>query len=120
MNKKPMRKISFLAFAALLSGCAGTMQTEETASETTAVAPNATYEKALAEATAAVEKAASVGGEWRDIRWEKSKKKYLPSAIAAAEAGDYAKAMKLLEIVQFQAEAGYQQAMEQRSAGPRF
>lgn len=80
----------------------------------------AQYEAALAETQAAVKKAASVGGEWRDIRWKKSKKKYLPSAVKAAEAGDYAKALKLLEIAKFQAEAGYKQAMAQKNAGPRF
>ena len=78
------------------------------------------YEMALADTQAAVEKAAAVGGEWRDIRWKKSKKKYLPSAQQAAAAGDYEKALKLLEIAKFQAEAGYKQAMEQKNAGPRF
>ncbi|WP_456412518.1 hypothetical protein [Thiolapillus sp.] len=80
----------------------------------------AQYEVALKNAQAAVEKAAAVDGEWRDIRWKKSKKRYLPSAIKAAEAGDYEKALKLLEIATFQAEAGYKQAMEQKNAGPRF
>ena len=99
--------------ALLITGCTATTA-EKPAS------PQAQYEAALKNAQAAVDKAASVGGEWRDIRWKKSKKKYLPSAIKAAEAGDYEKALKLLEIVQFQAEAGYKQAMEQKNAGPRF
>ncbi len=80
----------------------------------------AAYESELAKTQAAVEKAASVGGEWRDIRWKKSKKKYLPNAIKAAKAGQYVKALNLLDIAKFQAEAGYQQAMEQKNAGPRF
>ncbi|BAO45258.1 hypothetical protein [Thiolapillus brandeum] len=80
----------------------------------------AAYESELQETQAAVEKAASVGGEWRDIRWKKSKKKFLPNAIKAAKAGDYVKALNLLDIAKFQAIAGYKQAMAQKNAGPRF
>ena len=124
MNKIFTSGISLLAAVVLLTGCAGTEPASDTAAakaQSAAVSgAQAEYERALAEAEAAVEKAASVGGEWRDIRYKKSKKKYLPSAVEAAKAGDYEKAMKLLEIVQFQAEAGYMQAMEQRNAGPRF
>ena len=99
--------------ALFIAGC------NATTSEKPASA-KAQYEAALSNAQAAVDKAASVGGEWRDIRWKKPKKKYLPSAVKAAEAGDYEKALKLLDIVQFQAEAGYKQAMAQKNAGPRF
>ncbi len=117
-------KVSLLVAVALAAGCTTTTPTSEStakAVQSSEVAgQKADYEKALAQAKAAVDKAASVGGEWRDIRWKKSKKKYLPSAIDAAAAGDYAKAMKLLDIVQFQAEAGYAQAMAQKNAGPRF
>ncbi|WP_456405347.1 hypothetical protein [Thiolapillus sp.] len=105
--------IAAFGLALLIAGC--TASTPEKPSNL-----QAQYETALKNAQAAVDKAASVGGEWRDIRWKKSKKKYLPSAIKAAEAGDYEKALKLLEIVQFQAEAGYKQAMAQKNAGPRF
>ena len=111
-----MVKASLLAASIALVGCSSTTET----AEAPAADPKSEYEAALASAQAAVDKAASVGGEWRDIRHKKSKKKYLPSAVKAAEAGDYAKAMKLLEIVQFQAEAGYKQAMSQKNAGPRF
>ncbi len=76
------------------------------------------YEAALARTQAAVKKAASVEGEWRDIRWKKSKKRYLPKAIEAAKAGDYQKALKLLSIAEFQAKMGYQQAMAEKDAGP--
>lgn len=112
-----MVKASLLAASIALVGCSST---NETAEAPAASDSKSQYEAALASAEAAVDKAASVGGEWRDIRHKKSKVKYLPSAKKAAEAGDYDKAMKLLEIVQFQAEAGYQQAMDQKNAGPRF
>ncbi len=78
------------------------------------------YEAALARTQAAVEKAASMEGEWRDIRWKKSKKRYLPKAIEAAKAGDYEKALKLLSIAEFQAEMGYKQAMAEKNAGPHL
>ncbi|HDK38036.1 MAG TPA: SoxXA-binding protein [Thiolapillus brandeum] len=105
--------IAAFGLALLITGCTASTPEKPTSLQ-------AQYESALKNAQAAVDKAASVGGEWRDIRWKKSKKKYLPSAIKAAEAGDYEKALKLLEIVQFQAEAGYKQAMAQKNAGPRF
>lgn len=105
--------ITAFGLALLITGCNATTPEKPASAQ-------AQYEAALKNAQAAVDKAASVGGEWRDIRWKKSKKKYLPSAIAAAKAGDYKKALELLEIVQFQAEAGYKQAMAQKNAGPRF
>ena len=116
MMKTHMIRASLLSVALLTVGC-----TTNTVKESAQAAdPNAQYATALANTQDAVKKAASVGGEWRDIRWKKSKKRYLPSAIQAAEDGDYDKAMKLLAIAQFQAEAGYQQAMNQKNAGPNF
>ena len=87
----------------------------------------ADYDSARAEAVAAVDKAKKVGGEWRDVRWKKSKavkvggKKmsYLAAADAYHKAGDSKNAMKYLDLVKFQGEMGYQQAMEQKNAGPR-
>ncbi|WP_456379484.1 hypothetical protein [Thiolapillus sp.] len=105
--------IAAFCLALLITGCNATTAEKPTSLQ-------AQYEVALKNAQAAVEKAASVDGEWRDIRWKKSKKQYLPSAIKAAEAGDYKKALELLEIATFQAEAGYKQAIEQKNAGPRF
>lgn len=98
------------ALLALTLGLTGSVLADE----------KAAYDAALVKAKASVDLAASVGGEWRDIRNKGSKIKYLPKAEKAAKAGDYKKAMELLAIVQFQAEQGYQQAMEQKNAGPRF
>lgn len=75
------------------------------------------FKAALTETTAAADKAASVGGEWRDIR---GKKGFITMAEKAAAEGNYVKAMKLLNKAKHQAEMGYQQAMEQKNAGPRF
>ena len=41
-------------------------------------------------------------------------------AAKAAEAGDYVKAVELLEMAKFQGEMGYEQAMGQKDAGPRL
>lgn len=98
------------------------------------VAPTkANYEKAEAAATAALDKAKSVKGEWRDSRWKKSKfvkyktpdgktikSSYMGAAAEAAKHGDYGKAISWLETARFQGEMGYQQAMGQKDAGPRL
>ena len=93
----------------------------------------AAYEKAVAEANAALDKAASVKGEWRDSRWKKStfvkyttpdgktvKSSFMGAAEEAAKHGDYASALKFLETAKFQGEMGYEQAMGQKNAGPRL
>ncbi len=76
------------------------------------------YDAALVATSAAADKAKSVNGEWRDIRWKKSKINLMKKAATAAKAGDFAKAMSLLKEAKFRAEMGYQQAMEQKNAGP--
>ena len=93
----------------------------------------AEYDKAVAAANAALDKAASVQGEWHDSRWKKStfvkyktkdgktiKSSYMGAAAAAAADGDYASAMKFLETATFQGNMGYEQAMGQKNAGPRL
>lgn len=75
----------------------------------------ASFDAAYKAAEEARKKAASVGGEWRDIG------KFMKKAKAAAEAKDYGKAMKLAKKVKFQAEAGYKQAMSQKGVGnPKY
>lgn len=93
-----------------------------------AVADEAAYKKLHAEAVAALDKAASVKGEWRDARDKKAKavkcgdKKmsYLHAAECFAAKGEYDKAMKHAKTAKFQGEMGYEQAMGQKNAGPRF
>lgn len=74
-------------------------------------ADKAEYEKALADAQAAIKIAASAGGEWRDTG------KILKAAEEAAKAGDYDKAVKLANTAAFQGRMGAQQANEQVNAG---
>lgn len=87
------------------------------------------YKMAMADATAATDKAKKAGGEWRDIRWpapknEKKAKDYAKTlfgkAEAAAKEGDFEKAIKLLNKAQKQAEIGLAQAEAGKGAGPLY
>lgn len=69
---------------------------------------------AIAAAKEAQKKAASIGGEWRDIG------KFLKKAEEAAKGGDTKKALKLAKKAKFQAEAGYKQAEHQAEAAKDF
>jgi len=94
------RNLSVLVLAAaLVTGC-GTM----TAKEPTA----ADAEAAIAAAEAAREKAASVGGEWRDTG------KMITSARVAAKKGEFAEAVKTADEARRQGELGYEQAVSQK------
>jgi len=68
---------------------------------------------AISAAEAAVKKAAKVGGEWRD-----TKKKFIKKAKAAASKGDHEAAIKLANKAKAEGEMGYQQAMDEKNAGP--
>lgn len=96
-----------LIASALTAGCASNGSTQNAAQQ-------AEFEAAVAAAEASRTKAASVGGEWRDTG------KMIKSAQEAAAAGDYAKAMKLVDEARLQGEIGYEQAMAQQAAGPHF
>ena len=126
MKKFLNLKVSMIAAAVI-------MATSSTAFAGKVAPTQANYEKALAAANAAVDKAASVKGEWRDTRWKKSKfvtyktpegetikSSYVGAAAAAAKHGDYGKAISWLETAKFQGEMGYEQAMGQKNAGPRL
>jgi opacity protein-like surface antigen len=66
------------------------------------------FKKSFEAAEAARVKAGKAGGEWRDT------KKVLEKAKAEADKGDFAKGIKLANKAKFQAETGYQQAMDQK------
>ena len=70
----------------------------------------ASAKQAIAGAKAAVEKAASVDGEWRDSM------KILGKAQEALDDKAYGKAERLAEVVEQQGDLGYQQAMRQKNA----
>jgi hypothetical protein len=100
----------FGALLLALSGCASMGGSESgKAMSGDADAANA----AIKAAGAAIDKSATVGGEWRD-----AKKKILKSAKAAASKGDYKKAIKLADFAKFQGDMGYEQAMGQKNAKP--
>lgn len=126
MKKFQLLKVSMIAAAVI-------MATSSTAFAGKVAPTQANYEKAVAAANEALDKASKVGGEWRDARWNKStfikykkpdgetiKSSYMGAAAEAAKHGDYEKAISWVETARFQGERGYAQAMEQKSAGPRL
>lgn len=70
--------------------------------------------KAIDAAKAAQKKAASVDGEWRDTG------KMIKQAEELASEGKADEAIELAKKAQLQGEAGYEQAMGQKDAAPRF
>jgi nucleoid-associated protein YgaU len=88
-------------------GCASTQQ-EEPAKP--AAKKDTACQSELAAANAARKKAASVGGEWRDIG------KILKKAKAALKKGDAATCVKLANKARRQGELGYAQALAERAA----
>jgi outer membrane lipoprotein-sorting protein len=101
----------FAAVTILLGGCASTSTSE---AQSTPAEQMAAFQKSYDRVQVAVERADSVGGEWRDTD------KLMASAKAAAEAGDFAKAQKLLDQAMSEAENAYNQAMAQKGVGPRY
>lgn len=67
-------------------------------------------ESLIAAAEQARQKAASVGGEWRDTA------KMIKSAQTLAGAGEFDKAIEAASAAKFQAERGYEQAMAEKDA----
>lgn len=112
-----MKTTNFIKHSALSAlvlsvavGCASTQQ-EEPAKPAAkpAVEKDTTCLSELAAANAAKKKAASVGGEWRDIG------KILKKAKKALEAGDGAKCVKLANKARRQGEIGYAQALAEQT-----
>ena len=73
----------------------------------------ATAKSAIAAAEAALDKARSVEGEWRD-----AKSKMIKKAKEAVTKGEFDKAIKLANMAKFEGEMGYAQAMEQKDVKP--
>jgi rhodanese-related sulfurtransferase len=68
-------------------------------------------ERAISEAEEAREKAAAVGGEWRDTA------KMIQSATKLLDTRQYTKASGIAKEAKLQAELGYEQAMNEKDAG---
>ncbi len=100
-----MKKLTLLLGAALLTSGVALAQCNQD-----------TYKQYHAEAEASRKKAASVGGEW----WMATLPNPMKDAEAAAKAGNYEEACKLVIMVRDWGELGYAQAMSQKDAGPRF
>jgi len=128
-----MKRVQFLKSTRLLAFSIAIAMGSVGALQAGHVDNHAEYQQMRAEVMAAADKAASVGGEWRDTRWKKSKfvkwknaegktikGSYVGIADAAAAEGNFVKAVELLNTAKFQAEMGYAQAMDQKGAGPRF
>jgi len=100
-----------LAIGAFTAGCASTQQEQSEPKKDMHAkhhkGPTA-CEKELARADAARKKAASVAGEWRDI------KKIMKKAKKAAKAGKASKCLKLATKARRQGEIGYAQALLER------
>jgi nucleoid-associated protein YgaU len=64
----------------------------------------------IAAAEAARQKAAEVGGEWRDVG------KMIKSAETLMGAGEFDKAIEAASAAKFQAEKGYEQALAEKDA----
>ena len=77
-------------------------------------AKSESIESVISAAKDAQKKAASVGGEWRDVG------KFIKKAEAAAKDGKAKKAMKLAKKALQQSEDGYKQAMEQAESVKGF
>jgi len=103
---KTARAVLVLFATVMIAGCASKAPQSKPVSAT-----SASYEAATAAARDAQKKAASVGGEWRDIG------STLDKADAAAKAGDLAGAIKLADWAREQSEMGYEQALAQEKAG---
>lgn len=95
--------------------------TNEIASNVKAKAASVVSTKTTPEATAAIaaaksaqKKAASIGGEWRDTG------KLIKKAEKAAKSGKSNEAITFAKKASQQGAWGYEQAMAQKNAGPRF
>ena len=107
-----MKKLALACTTVLiLSGCS--WFSSDSGEEGASMSGSSDVAAAIKEAEAAIAKAESVDGAWRD-----SRNKYIKAAKAAASKGDNETAMKMAKKAQFEGEMGYQQAMEQKNAKP--
>lgn len=98
----------------VLSGCHGTPTKTAAAEAKPAAAASSAevaYKAAHAAASAAIKKAGSVDGQWRDSG------KMLKAAEKAAKSGSFYKAKILARKAGVQGQLGYTQAMEEKGTG---
>ncbi len=96
--------------AALVGGCTAAGSKPQA----TATYDQTTFNAALDAAEKARNRADGVGGEWRDTRL------MLKEAQELAAKGEFEPAIKLADQARKESDLGYQQALSQQEAGPRF
>jgi hypothetical protein len=102
-------RLTMLSAVALFIAACGAMETQEHGS---AGDDMARFEQVYQQAEAAWNKAAAVGGGWRDTQ------DFLKEAKEAASKADFKKAISLAEYARFEGEAAFSQYQSQRKAGP--
>lgn len=105
-----MKNMAVLTGALLILGCAGI----NAGSESGKRAMDPVVQKAIDEAVAANQNAASIGYEWRDAN------EFIEEAKKAAEEGDKEKALSLANKAKSEGDLAYEQGLSQKNAGPRF
>jgi len=109
-----MRKLALVCITAFaLNGCSLFMSNGGGMDGGGDSASDSDVKAMIKAAEAAIEKSASVDGEWRDAH-----SKYIKKAKAALAKGDLKTAMKDAKTAKFQGEMGYKQAVEQQTAKP--
>ena len=112
--KKTIKISMIIATAILFVACASGNAVEKAAVRASSSQVDSSVMAAIDAAKAAVKKAATVDGVWRDTG------KFIKKAEKLAKQGKNAEAMKLANKAKLQGELGYQQAISQAHAGPRF
>ena len=110
-----MRKLALVCITAFaLNGCSLFMSNGGGGMEDSGgMASDSDVKEMIKSAEAAIEKSASVDGEWRDANSE-----YIKKAKAALAKGDLKAAMKNAKTAKFQGEMGYKQAEAEKEAKP--
>jgi opacity protein-like surface antigen len=115
-EEPPMRSRTTAYFAAFLvtTACAGMASGAAGPVSAATAESKEVVQQAIDNAAIAVKKTAGVGYLWIDTE------KLLKEAQDAVSKGDNAAAVKLADQARFQAEAGYEQYLQQRNAKPPF
>ncbi len=99
-----MKKVPLLVISLLIISCVSNPKTTTLS--------QAEFANLVKNASLSIQKAQSVGGEWLDSR------ELLKQAELAAKTGDMKNAEELAKQADMQGKMGYQQALDQKNAGP--
>jgi ribosomal protein S20 len=119
-----MKRILLVAFAMSIFAVGACASSGDSAKKDMAKAPAAdpAWDKKVADAEAGLKALQKNDARWRDTgNWGKGKKQgYLKKAIAAHNAGDKAKAEKLMKKVNSQIKMAGMQYEAEKNAGPTY